>query len=262
MLRQLSIVCVVVSAIGSSVSMHANLIDAAREGDVERFEELLQKKADPNVLYNEEAGLALLHSLAADAGAMDGGEEIVKKLLQYGADPEIQDNQGFTPLHFAIFGNQDNVVSMLLQNGANPNIASDDFNETPLHIAAFNRSEDISKILLENGADPNAENHAGETPLHIAASRGYADIFKLLLQYGANPDLENNSQRTPVGIARDMARQAQDDVARRMGLPELLWVIQRYTLRGDFAAGGIKSIKKKMWEKQQKQQFTEAKMKP
>ena len=53
---------------------------------------------------------------------------------------------------------------------------------TPLHYAVRQSSEELVRILLENGADPNAWTPSGHTtPLHRAAGRGRAELVKLLL---------------------------------------------------------------------------------
>jgi ankyrin repeat protein len=63
-----------------------DLHSAARDGDVERVKKLLEKGANPNV--QDEAGLTPLH-WAADVGSVD----MVKFLLEHGADPNVQDKR-------------------------------------------------------------------------------------------------------------------------------------------------------------------------
>jgi len=57
-----------------------------------------------------------------------------------------------------------------------------------LHRAAERGHLDVVKLLLEHGADPNVQDDEGETPLHHAAAwRDNVDIVRLLLEHGADP---------------------------------------------------------------------------
>jgi ankyrin repeat protein len=80
----------------------------------------------------------------------------LKILLEYGADPNIYNNNRETPLMWASFLGYYNSVSLLLKYKANPNITDDD-GETPLMCASraeYNNSANIVRILLEYGANP------------------------------------------------------------------------------------------------------------
>ena len=68
-------------------------------------------------------------------------------------------------------GGHINVVKLLLDKGAGPNVA-DCHGETPLHAAAMNGQRHVMKILLNRGADPNKENVDGKTPLRIWITEG------------------------------------------------------------------------------------------
>lgn len=78
----------------------------------------------------------------------------------------------------------------LLKQGANPNITNS-LGETPLHQAADNSQEKFARLLLEYKADPNAQQNDGDTPLHHAAFRGDAKMLSLLMEYSGNPNLPN-----------------------------------------------------------------------
>jgi len=78
-------------------------------------------------------------------------------------------------------------LKLLLENNANPNLATLGVLFTPVYIAAKNGHAECLKLLLENNADPNlATTDDGATPLHAAASEGKLSAAQLLVVHGAN----------------------------------------------------------------------------
>jgi len=111
---------------------------------------------------------------------------------------------GFTPLHFACFFGQEELVRLLLSHRAEVNVASrNPMRVMPLHSAAAARKLGIVRMLLEHNADPNAKQQAGWTPLHAAAQHGDQDILRLLLQHGAEPSVANEAGVTATQLARE-----------------------------------------------------------
>jgi ankyrin repeat protein len=102
--------------------------------------------------------------------------QVAALLLEYGADPNAQNDSGWTPLHFAC------------------------------RIDA--RDEAMVGLLLCNGADPNIPDARGRTPLHYAlgASEESKRIVILLLQHGANVDLDAAAQLGDVKTVRRLLR--------------------------------------------------------
>src|SRR5262245_29674340 len=89
-------------------------------------------------------------------------------------------------------------LETLLKQGANPNLA-DERGLTPLMYAATVGSPAGMRILIEKGADVNAKNAFGSTALMWSAT----DIQKtrLLLEHGADPNLSSKAGRTALLIA-------------------------------------------------------------
>lgn len=142
---------------------------------------------------------------------------IIEMLLSYGADPDLGDISGETPLHNAIKEEDKESLklalaasTLLLEKGANPN-ALTVANLTPLHYAAENHRAGIIKKLFEKGALPNERTLNGETPLHMAASAigsdgsQFLETFRLLLEMGADPNAENEDQQTPLHYLVNLA---------------------------------------------------------
>lgn len=91
---------------------------------------------------------------------------------------------GETPLHCAVMSGEPNVVTVLLDHGADVN-ARTLSGETPLHRAARAGDVEIVEILLARGADVNAKDDDGETPLVEALFVGYIELAKALIGAGA-----------------------------------------------------------------------------
>jgi ankyrin repeat protein len=92
-------------------------------------------------------------------------------------DPNTQDDDGWTPLHFAARGNSVEIVKLLLEASAAVDVR-DAFGNTPLSNAVFNSRGlgDVIKILRACGADPYARNDSGVSPLTLARTIANYDV--------------------------------------------------------------------------------------
>jgi ankyrin repeat protein len=150
---------------------------------------LLKYKADPNESQTD--GQPLLFSALSHTN-------ILEALLDAGAkvDPvSTLDDLQRTPLCVAANQNNAPAVEILLKHGANPNVCNQD-GSTPLHWAAYQLADSkVFELLLANKADPNVRNRDGVTPLNRVKSRLAdgdakkkilaAQIADLLRQHGA-----------------------------------------------------------------------------
>ena len=82
----------------------------------------------------------------------------VRFLLEHGADPNIRDSGGVTPLMLAVTQNAPACVAALLAHHADPDVANDN-GETPLIRAVQLRNLDLVRTLLKAGADPDQADH-------------------------------------------------------------------------------------------------------
>jgi len=161
---------------------------ALRAGDVATVGRLLEAHpqlihATDLVLGGERATLwgnpSLLH-----LAIQDKHYGLAERLIEAGANVTRRDDQGLTPLYYAAVPGGEDLVKRLLAAGADPNAGHPTYG-TPLHKAMEHADcEELVDILLEHGADPAAENEAGVTPLSMAGSD--VALTKRLLQAGVS----------------------------------------------------------------------------
>ena len=82
---------------------------------------------------------------------------------------------------------------------------ADIYGRTPLHLAAGNGRKEVAQILVESGAEVNVADGDGRTPLHWAAKRGHKEVAQLLIENGADKDMADNEGNTPCQFLRDLS---------------------------------------------------------
>jgi ankyrin repeat protein len=121
----------------------------------------------------------------------NGDLEAVKRLIEQ--DPKLVNSRnslGRFPLEIAAQTGRMEIVRFLLEKGADVNLNRD--GSTALHMAAlYGGKTELVVLLLEKGADMNARTKRGDTPLNLAVIGGQRAIADLLLDRGAKINLEN-----------------------------------------------------------------------
>jgi ankyrin repeat protein len=129
--------------------------------------------------------------------------DIVRLLLERGADAQSLDPKGISTLYFTSYDGRGDILKVLIEGGADPNAECVDFFDscsllwTPLLVASKHGKLEAAKALLLKKADVKFQDREGTSSLHLAASRHSSDgLVKLLLDYGAIPNMTNNRRRT------------------------------------------------------------------
>lgn len=146
---------------------------------------LLIEKGGVPLESRDAEGRTALH-VAAWQGDLNG----IELLLRHGADPNALDSEGRPPLHSVAWRGHMGAGRLLLRaRGINVDLACKKQGATALSIAAQEGHTEIVAILLENGAKPDLVDHYGRSPVKVAGKRGNFSIVRLLESYGAKPFL-------------------------------------------------------------------------
>jgi len=178
--------------VGSTLTTNAfavDLIEAARNQDVEAVQSLLLEGADPN--DRQPDGATALHWAVYREDS-----DMVAALIAAGADVNAINRLGASPLYLAAKNGHSDLIEQLLEAGADPNIALRE-NETPVMTASRSGTVRGVNLLIAAGADVNAtEDLRNQTALMWAAAQGHVDVARALIQAGA--ELEARSKIRPM----------------------------------------------------------------
>lgn len=139
-----------------------------------------------SITYSTESKIrshSLLH-IAIARGELDK----VKEELEKGGNINSLAGDGLSTLQWSL-GNKTDILKFLLNNGADPNIESVEGATAMMNAVQSNKMEHL-KVLIENKADVNKQDNRGFTALHRAAEMGHIEIVKELLQNGAKKEIE------------------------------------------------------------------------
>ncbi|CAJ1418685.1 unnamed protein product [Effrenium voratum] len=140
--------------------------------------------------------------MAMHDAAQDGNVQEVERLLSAGlvdlAGKPTRNSAGETPLFAACANGRAQMVQLLLEKRADPNLTKSTDGMSPACAAAAGDHEEVLELLLEGKADVNLASTDGGTPLLMAIQAGHYHLVDRLLQAKADPNGAANSQQTPV----------------------------------------------------------------
>jgi ankyrin repeat protein len=163
---------------------------ATQRGNKQAVQHLIQAGADPNVQDTE--GSTPLHHAVHYNNSED--HSMFDHLIDHGADINLENHRGETPLHSAVLRGDSYATQKLLDLGADPHASK----EMPLtHTAFYSSGPDTVHRLLDAGVDIDAQDKDGATVLHHSAGHDREGLTRGLLQRGANPNIKDNAGETP-----------------------------------------------------------------
>ncbi|MFL5330029.1 MAG: ankyrin repeat domain-containing protein [Gemmataceae bacterium] len=226
----------------STATERSPLYTACGAGQAEMVEWLLQNKANANARtkdgwtpmmlatkqvrpnHDEEnakyqAVIRVLEraSVKLDAFAAIACNDIERMTSILRVDRKVGDSRdpaGRPALHRAVMLDRREIVKLMLDNGADPNIRSQEKGvgydeETALLEGAFWGRLEIAEMLLNRGANVNAKAAEGVVPLHEASRMGHIELARLLLKHGADANAIDNKGKSPLDWARESPEMAK-----------------------------------------------------
>jgi ankyrin repeat protein len=172
------------------------LAHAIQLGNLDVVKKLLPRIQNPNVALKQGGEENEIHALLKATQERDG--TLLKLLLTHpNIDVDVRDKTGRTPLHYAIRQDDLTIARALLsgKNQSNPNIASEEEGETPLDFAIKDSCAESVKLLLESGAKVDIQQHA--LYLLTAIEQSDTETVRHLLDHGVSA----NAKHPQSGIA-------------------------------------------------------------
>ena len=170
-------------------SYNLKMIECVKKRNITEVERMLFNNASPNAMQRGGSRLTVLMIACVNEDL-----EMVKLLLDAGANPDIANEEGTTALFVAAYIDTEvgtKIVKLLLNSGAHANTTTVE-GETPL-LQAIMRNQESATLILQAGANPNAINKYNLSVLHLAAQNGHLEIVERIIAEG-QVDLNLNSQ--------------------------------------------------------------------
>lgn len=172
---------------------------AVEVGEYDVVKFLIERGADVNLAGGQQRP-PLHRAIKFDQG------DIAELLIEAGADVNLVNHISMPPLHYAIEANHGRMVELLIEGGADVNLARRNW-KPPLHYAVEVDKANIVELLIERGADVNLISHV-QSPLHYEVQLDRMDIVELLVKGGADINLvDQNLKYCPLEYAIKTDRQ-------------------------------------------------------
>ena len=145
-----------------------------------------------------------------------GHVEVIRVLLEHGANAEARDKHNRTPLLWASRFRHVDLAQVLLEHGADTE-ARDGDNRTSLLWASQDGQVELARVLFKHGADTEARDEDDYSPLERATQKGHVELVQALLEHGADLSAQNKRGHTPLHWASAMGQPAVALVLLRHG---------------------------------------------
>lgn len=177
------------------------LFAAAFHGQGAMVKYLLDLGADPNLLNRK--GQSPLHVVAQNIDMA----VTIEALVGAGAEIDATDKKGLTPLmRMCLHGSVEGAATFLAL-GADFHRVAWSSGYTSLSCCVASRNVKLVDMLLSRGADPNVQTFDGATSLHVAAANGDSEIILCLIEGGADPNVQNRYGQTAGAVVLATSRE-------------------------------------------------------
>ncbi|ESK84176.1 multiple ankyrin repeats single kh domain [Moniliophthora roreri MCA 2997] len=168
--------------------------------EMEAIKDLVQKGVDVSVEVKDQENKSIT---ALQLASYKGDSELVSVLLDHGAKPDVKGDKYGKALEAALQAEKLDIMKLLVEKGRNTTEISIQGGEygTALQAVSYEGNLEIVKLLLEKGAAPNVEGGKYGTALQAASWRENLDIVELLLEKRAEPNIKGGKYGTALQAA-------------------------------------------------------------
>ena len=171
------------------------LMIACKMGNADAMDVLLNAGSDHKIA-DVNGATWIHHALTGNCK-----KEILQTIIKHGADVNATNKNNKTALMIAFRTRNVDAVKVLLDAGANPNIADANGNTCLLNAVSLGCSKEVLQETFDHGSDLKAMNKDKETPLLIANRGGSLDFINILLNAGADPNIVSTEGNAFLHIA-------------------------------------------------------------
>lgn len=166
---------------------------ASKKGSLNCVKVLIESKADVNLIAKGGNTPLAYATGCLNQGVLNFNPSVVSLLLANGADPDIRSDIGLAPIVAAAYYGQIEIVELLIKHHANVNVLDEDHHSVLHHLAKSNEliQVKIAEMLLKNGADVFLLSNSQKKASEIALKSGSIEMFRLLITY-ENLYIESN----------------------------------------------------------------------
>jgi len=217
---------------------------AAKNNDLDKLKYLLHKGASINASHKADSANALRYAVANEhyemtkwliskdanvnalvksfqmpaliIASMAGSEGMIDLLIHAGADIELADKNGYTPIYWATAKGNTNAVKQLLNKGADPS-KYNNIGLSALTNSAVQGKMDIIKLFLNAGYNIDSRDRNGLTMLYGAVYKGNKSVVEMLIKLGADKSLIYGKDGTILDIAISKKNMDIAEYLRSMG---------------------------------------------
>ncbi|WP_157153877.1 ankyrin repeat domain-containing protein [Brachyspira murdochii] len=180
----------------NNIDGYDELMNAISKGDMKALEKLIKDDTDLNKQYDKITPLGL--------AAARNDKEMVKFLVEHGADINLEDGYGYTPLIIAMKYRNIGLAKDIIDLKPDLNAICSATGDTPLTYLAREVwfGTDLCYYMIKNGADVNKKNDNGDTPLIVAVENviGSYGMLGVIINMGADYNIKNNDGKTAMDI--------------------------------------------------------------